>query len=258
MYTIQDSIREIKEFNERNIYRCVCRIKESAMDVEVFQGLEIVGSLNHSQAWRGKWRNGIITTEWCLELRLTQVRWIMRQNNLATSRNTEWTQKKQKKAGKEIFLLYFCFSFFFYSSAWISHWQNPIESQRVRAWVMLSKWHPYQGRIGHRMNWGSEKQPPRWLPTITASWYSFPCVSSPWIKAGHCHTLLMNRMWQVLKSHFHDMIPSWLPSWASILDVFPCPLTSSFYGKPVALLRGKKNKNSLQPSKELRPSVQQP
>ena len=48
MYTIQDSIRETKEFNERNIYRCVCRIKESAMDVEVFQGLEIVGSLNHS------------------------------------------------------------------------------------------------------------------------------------------------------------------------------------------------------------------
>lgn len=238
----------------------MCRIKESAMDVEVFQGLEIVGSLNHSQAWRGKWRNGIITTEWCLELRLTQVRWIMRQNNLATSRNTEWTQKKKKKkAGKEIFLLYFYFSFLFHSSAWISHWQNPIESQRVRAWVMLSNWYPYQGRIGDRMNWGSEKQPPRWLPTITASWYSFPCVSSLWIKAGHCHTLLMNRMWQVLKSHFHDMIPSWLPSWASILDVFPCPLTSSFCGKPAALLRGEKKKqNSLQPSKELRPSVQQP
>ena len=167
----------------------MCRIKESAMDVEVFQGLEIVGSLNHSQAWRGKWRNGIITTEWCLELRLTQVRRIMRQNNLATSK------KKKKKAGKEIFLLYFYFSFLFHSSAWISHWQNPIESQRVRAWVMLSNWYPYQGRIGDRMNWGSEKQPPRWLPTITASWYSFPCVSSLWIKAGHCHTLLMNRMW---------------------------------------------------------------
>ena len=154
-------------------------------------------------------------------------------------------KKKKKKAGKEIFLLYFCFSFLFYSSAWISHGQNPIESQRVRAWVMLSNWHPYQGRIGDRMNWGSEKQPPRWLPTITTFWYSFPCVSSPWIKAGHCHTLLMNRMWQVLKSHFHDMIPSWLPSWASILGIFPCPLTSSFYGKPAALLRvhmGKKKK----------------
>lgn len=184
----------------------------------------------------------------------------MRQNNLATARNTAWRQKKGGGAGKEIFLLYFCFSFLFYSSAWISHWQNPIESQRIRAWVMLSNWHPYQGRIGDRMNWESEKQPSRWLPTITTSWYSFLCVSSPWIKAGHCYTLLMNRMWQMLKSHFHDMIPSWLPSWASILGIFPCPLTSSFYGKPAALLRvhvGKKKK-SLQSSKELRPSVQQP
>lgn len=112
---------------------------------------------------------------------------------------------------------------------------------------MLSNWHPYQGRIGDRMNWESEKQPSRWLPTITTSWYSFLCVSSPWIKAGHCYTLLMNRMWQMLKSHFHDMIPSWLPSWASILGIFPCPLTSSFYGKPAALLRvhmGKKKKVS--------------
>ena len=182
----------------------------------------------------------------------------MRQKNLATARNTAWRQKKGRKRNiSTVFLLLFPFLFFCLDFLLAKPNRKPKGKSLSDAVQLIAISEQNRGQNELRVWEGASKVAPDNHHLL----YSFPCVSSPSIKAGYSHTLLMNRMWQVLKSHFHDMIPSWIPSWASILDIFPCPLTSSFYGKPGAPLRvhmKKKKKEVSSPARNWGPQSNNP
>ena len=187
----------------------------------------------------------------------------MRKKSTATARNTAWKQKKSRKRNiSTLFLFLFHLLFFCLDLPLVKPNRKP-EGMSLSDAVQLRSISGQNRAENELRVWEAAS---KWLPMIIASWYSFPCVSSPWSEAGkvvyfwwieYDKSAEKSLPWydsilaSIMGFHIghHPLLSHFLTLWEVSCLLMSCPIESPTW---------QKNEKSLQPNKELRPSVQQP